>query len=64
RIMRSCLPHTGSYSDRLLEDVILSDDNSSLLDELLQEHHRAEVLKSQVGWAGFCAHQSRETEEN
>lgn len=31
---------------RRIEDVILSDDNSSLLDELLQEHHRAEVLKS------------------
>lgn len=31
---------------RRLEDVILSDDNSSLLDELLQEHHRVEVLKS------------------
>lgn len=31
---------------RRLEDVVLSDDNSSLLDELLQEHHRAEVLKS------------------
>lgn len=31
---------------RRLEDVILSDDNSSLLDELLQEHHRAELLKT------------------
>lgn len=31
---------------RRLEDVILSDDNSSLLDELLQEHHRVELLKT------------------
>lgn len=31
---------------RRLEDVILSDDNSSLLNELLQEHHRAELLKT------------------
>ncbi len=31
---------------RRLEDVVLSDDNSSLLDELLEEHHRVEVLKS------------------
>lgn len=31
---------------RRLEDVVLSDDNASLLDELLQEHHRTEVLKS------------------
>ncbi|MDX8406220.1 MAG: AAA family ATPase [Mariprofundus sp.] len=31
---------------RRLEDVVLSDDNTSLLDELLQEHHRAEVLNS------------------
>ncbi len=31
---------------RRLEDVVLSDDNSSLLDELLQEHHRSEVLGS------------------
>ncbi len=31
---------------RRLEDVVLSDDNVSLLDELLQEHHRAETLKS------------------
>ena len=31
---------------RRLEDVVLSDDTSSLLDELLQEHHRAGVLKS------------------
>lgn len=29
-----------------LEDVVLSDDNSSLMDELLQEHHRAELLKT------------------
>lgn len=31
---------------RRLEDVVLSDETGSLLDELLQEHHRAEVLKS------------------
>ena len=31
---------------RRLEDVILSDDNCSIVDELLAEHHRAEVLKS------------------
>lgn len=31
---------------RRLEDVVLSDDTSSLLDELLQEHHRVELLKS------------------
>ncbi|MCP4379584.1 MAG: ATP-binding protein [bacterium] len=31
---------------RRLEDVVLSDENASLLDELLQEHHRAETLKS------------------
>ncbi len=31
---------------RRLEDIVLSDANSSLMDELLQEHHRAEVLKS------------------
>ncbi|HAT50418.1 MAG TPA: AAA family ATPase [Alphaproteobacteria bacterium] len=31
---------------RRLEDVILSDDNRSLIDEVLQEHHRQEVLKS------------------
>lgn len=31
---------------RRLEDVVLSDENISLLNELLQEHHRAEVLKS------------------
>ena len=29
-----------------LEDVILSDENSSLLNEILQEHHRSELLKS------------------
>ncbi|WP_419587279.1 AAA family ATPase, partial [Thiolapillus sp.] len=28
------------------EDVVLSDENASLLDELLQEHHRAEILQS------------------
>lgn len=33
-------------SVRRLEDVVLSDENSSLLNELLQEHHRAEALKS------------------
>lgn len=31
---------------RRLDDVVLSDDNASLLDELLQEHHRSEVLRS------------------
>lgn len=31
---------------RKLEDVVLSETNSSILDELLVEHHRAEVLKS------------------
>lgn len=31
---------------RRLDDVILSDDNSSLLNELLEEYHRVEVLKS------------------
>ena len=31
---------------RRLEDVILSDENRSLIDEILQEHHRQEVLKS------------------
>lgn len=31
---------------RLLDDLILSDDNRSLLDELLTEHHRAELLRS------------------
>ncbi|WP_293648789.1 AAA family ATPase [Thiolapillus sp.] len=31
---------------RRLEDVVLSDENASLLDELLQEHHRAEILQS------------------
>lgn len=33
-------------SVRRLEDVVLSDENASLLNELLQEHHRAEALKS------------------
>lgn len=33
-------------SVRRLEDVVLSDENSSLLNEILQEHHRAEILKS------------------
>ncbi len=31
---------------RRLEDVVLSDENTSLLNELLQEHHRVEVLQS------------------
>lgn len=31
---------------RRLEDVVLSDENASLLDELLQEHRRVEVLQS------------------
>ena len=31
---------------RRIEDVVLSDENSSILDELLCEHHRAETLKS------------------
>jgi SpoVK/Ycf46/Vps4 family AAA+-type ATPase len=31
---------------RRLEDVVLSDENSSLLEEILQELHRSEVLKS------------------
>lgn len=31
---------------RRMEDVVLSDDNASLLNELLQEHHRAEALQS------------------
>lgn len=31
---------------RRMEDVVLSDDNASLLNELLQEHHRAESLQS------------------
>ena len=31
---------------RRLEDVILSDDNGSLMDEVLQEHHHQEVLKN------------------
>ena len=31
---------------RCLEDVVLSDENSSLLNELLQEHHRVELLSS------------------
>jgi len=29
-----------------LEDVILSDENSSVINEILQEHHRSELLKS------------------
>lgn len=29
-----------------MEDVVLSDENASLLNELLQEHHRAETLQS------------------
>ena len=29
-----------------LEDVILSDENSSLINEVLQEHHRSDLLKS------------------
>jgi len=33
-------------SVRRLEDVVLSDENTSLLNELLQEHHRAEALRS------------------
>lgn len=31
---------------RLLDDVVLSDDNRSLIDELLTEHHRSELLRS------------------
>jgi len=31
---------------RRIEDVVLSDENYSILDELLQEHHRTETLKS------------------
>lgn len=31
---------------RLLEDVVLSDENRSLVDELLTEHHRSELLRS------------------
>jgi len=31
---------------RRLEDVVLSETNSSILDELLAEHHRVEILKS------------------
>jgi hypothetical protein len=31
---------------RLLDDLILSDENRSLLDELLTEHHRSELLHS------------------
>ncbi len=31
---------------RRMEDVVLSDENASLLSELLQEHHRAEALQS------------------
>jgi SpoVK/Ycf46/Vps4 family AAA+-type ATPase len=31
---------------RGIDDVILSDENRSLLDEILEEHHRVEILKS------------------
>ncbi|MBF0183423.1 MAG: ATP-binding protein [Magnetococcales bacterium] len=31
---------------RRMEDLVLSDDNRSLLEEVLQEHHRQEVLKT------------------
>ena len=31
---------------RRLEDIVLSDENSSSLDEFLQEHHRSELLRS------------------
>ena len=31
---------------RRLEDIVLSDENCSLFEELLQEHHRGEVLKT------------------
>ena len=31
---------------RRIDDVVLSDDNRSLLDEILEEHHRVETLKS------------------
>ena len=31
---------------RRLEDVVLSDQNGSLIEEILQEHHRRELLKS------------------
>lgn len=31
---------------RRIEDAVLSDENTSLLNELLQEHHRAEALRS------------------
>lgn len=31
---------------RSIDDVILSDENRSLLDEILEEHHRVEILKS------------------
>ncbi|MEA1048542.1 ATP-binding protein [Lamprobacter modestohalophilus] len=31
---------------RLLDDVVLSDENRSLVDELLTEHHRSELLRS------------------
>jgi len=31
---------------RRIEDVVLSDENSSLIEEVLEEHHRQEVLKS------------------
>jgi SpoVK/Ycf46/Vps4 family AAA+-type ATPase len=31
---------------RRIDDIILSDENRSLLDEILEEHHRVEILKS------------------
>ncbi len=31
---------------RLLDDVVLSDENRSLVDELLTEHHRSDLLRS------------------
>ncbi len=31
---------------RCIEDIVLSDQNSSLIDEILQEHHRQELLNS------------------
>jgi SpoVK/Ycf46/Vps4 family AAA+-type ATPase len=31
---------------RRIEDLVLSDDNSSVLEEILQEHHRDELLRS------------------
>ncbi|MBE0437841.1 MAG: AAA family ATPase, partial [Methylomicrobium sp.] len=31
---------------RRIDDVVLSDENRSLLDEILEEHHRVEILKS------------------